>query len=69
MMKTMWHEFSVDYYLHLYNHCSEDNHKKRSELIKKAAFHQDKLLKIMMTKHTGSVDKSEQPKVECNMTR
>ena len=50
-MKMIWHNFLVNYYMYLYNRCSEKEHEERSKLIKLAFAHQDKMLEIKLSKH------------------
>ncbi|MBU9721595.1 MULTISPECIES: hypothetical protein [Bacillaceae] len=43
MIKVLWHEILLDYYLFFYNRCSEAEPKKRGAIIRKAFYHQDKI--------------------------
>ncbi|WP_161524812.1 hypothetical protein [Alteribacter lacisalsi] len=51
-MRQLFHELMVNLHLHFYNRCSDSEPAKRSRLIKKAFFHQDKLLELKLEKHT-----------------
>ena len=52
-MKIYWHEVLVNYYMYHYNHCTDKQEEKRSKLIKKAFYHQDKILEIKCYKHNN----------------
>ncbi|WP_280770739.1 hypothetical protein [Salipaludibacillus daqingensis] len=50
-MKRIWHEALVNYHMYRYNRYTDDDYEKRSIVIKKAFYHQDRLLKIQVANH------------------
>ncbi|SES06812.1 hypothetical protein [Salipaludibacillus aurantiacus] len=57
MLKIIFHDVLADYYLYLYNRTAERDYIKRSRLIKKAAYHQERLLKLQLKKHISKSKK------------
>ncbi|MCE7791783.1 hypothetical protein K8O68_04975 [Salipaludibacillus sp. CUR1] len=57
MLKILFHDLLADYYLYLYNRSDETDYIKRSRLIKKAAYHQEKLLNLKVKKHANKSKK------------
>ncbi|PYZ92590.1 hypothetical protein CR194_13040 [Salipaludibacillus keqinensis] len=53
MVKMIWHNFWVNYYMHFYNGCNSQQQQKRGELIKRASYHQSQLLNIKLAKHNS----------------
>lgn len=50
MLKSIWHNLQVEFYLHLYNRCKNNDHSKRGNLIKKAFYHQEILSDLRFKK-------------------
>ncbi len=49
MMKIIWNDFFGSYYMYRYNRCGENETEKRSQLIKKVIYHQERILKIKLS--------------------
>jgi len=54
MIIRLWHEALVSYSLNRYNLYSDKDHEKRSVYIKKAFYHQEKILDIKVARHNKS---------------
>ncbi|UTR11906.1 hypothetical protein MM300_06300 [Evansella sp. LMS18] len=50
MLKAFFHNMLAEYYLRRYNNCNSNKAEKRGNLIKRAYYHEDKLLEIKISK-------------------
>lgn len=51
MIKQIWHEALVNYSLSRYNRYTDKDFEKRSIYIKKAFYHQEKILDMKVARH------------------
>ncbi|WP_078594007.1 hypothetical protein [Evansella clarkii] len=50
MLNAFFHNLLAEYYLRRYNCCSPSDSEERGKLIKRAYYHEDKLLEIKISK-------------------